>query len=136
MRRHFERQHENLKHDWDKTGFVDQLVEQGNIPGKSYLESKELQHISFQQGNTFWHKNIPENYNVQTQNKNITENEHVINLMHTENGQLDIIKNNNAISEISPLNIIEENDNRSESVLTSAYIYDDDGGDIMFYVLQ
>ncbi|XP_015524736.1 zinc finger protein 470 isoform X1 [Neodiprion lecontei] len=166
VRRHFERQHNALREDWDKPGFLNQLTEkapvepinQAQIEDNKFLVNYEdVNNKDFgdtdnaQDGAMLLSvTGIDDTAFLQTPQTDsvvqlTTEDEancnsitgHEILLQVAGIEQPGSITNSDlSLTEVPQLSISESDARLAESVLGNAYIFGEDGGDIMFYVLD
>ncbi|XP_012284830.1 PR domain zinc finger protein 15 isoform X2 [Orussus abietinus] len=164
MRRHFERQHNSLRDDWDKPGFVNQLAEKTPVQlteqntDKPKMDatqatfdgavSKELRNPDRAQGTSLSTTEVHRTEFTQPQMDSSSQlnmgqvnceslNGQEILLQVSGIDQQENIGNADlSLSEVPQLSISESDSHLAESVLGNAYIFGEDGGDIMFYVLD
>ncbi|XP_043283704.1 zinc finger protein 236-like [Venturia canescens] len=151
MRRHFERQHESLSDEWNKPGFVNDLVEKmlpsvlterAIAPDQSSLVAQ----MSHRNNAKFEAANDPQNSSIHETpfgEKTQQVNDDVQNELESNslNGQEIVLPVSEMDGEVTPseipqLSISDNEANLAESVLSNAYIFGEDGGDIMCYVLD
>ncbi|KAK0091934.1 hypothetical protein PV326_002495 [Microctonus aethiopoides] len=139
MRRHFERQHKSFNEEWDKPGFVNQLMEKVNNNPTTNIEKPTIE----------FNKNvIADNQQLVLHSDNNNINETFTNtpqaslnnqdiLLQVSNVDQTTIENNQLpLTEVPQISISDTDTQLAESVLNNTYIFGEDGGDIMFYVLD
>ncbi|XP_012251181.2 PR domain zinc finger protein 15-like isoform X2 [Athalia rosae] len=166
MRRHFERQHGDLREAWDRPGFVNQLSEKSppSPIDLAITESDKLVQVSHQdrsnenfentdhvqdkatllsatgmEGNEYLQapQVAATNHLDESQANCNSLNGHEILLQVAGIEQTGTMENSDlSLTEVPQLSISESDARLAESVLGNAYIFGEDGGDIMFYVLD
>lgn len=135
MRRHFERQHKTLRDDWDKPGFVNQLIEKTPIENTNIPYNVNETNVNDNNQIILSVEEVEEAF-ANNQTNSIVEIDPTV--LNNQNLLLQVSQENSELplNEVPQLTISDADSTLAESVLGNTYIFGEGDGDIMFYVLE